>query len=237
MYKKSESNLLCRNTEKLISEIKKRPGLYNKKVKEYSDKDVRERLWNEVCRAIIPDWFELSDGEQDRTVIDVQRRWKNVRDCFMKEIRYQKSFKDGNTKKKKRRKYLFYDHLSFLLPTLLPSSCEHWVIDEDQATSSQDHLDKSNHQIKIQSVFHVPDKEVEANKNISSKPLTDTTNIEIDEDGYFLLSLLPTLQKLSHDQKMYVKIEFLQILRNTTNIEALSSSKQDFKDEMYFESE
>jgi hypothetical protein len=39
------------NCEILISEIGRRPALYDCSLKEYSDKGLKERLWGEVCES------------------------------------------------------------------------------------------------------------------------------------------------------------------------------------------
>jgi hypothetical protein len=44
------------DTEKLIFELEKRPALYDKKLKEYSDRNVKEKLWGEVCANVISSW-------------------------------------------------------------------------------------------------------------------------------------------------------------------------------------
>jgi len=44
--------------ENLIEEIEKRPALYKKQLKEYSDINLKEKLWEEVCEVVIPDWNE-----------------------------------------------------------------------------------------------------------------------------------------------------------------------------------
>lgn len=48
-------------TEKLISLIESKPLLYNKGLKEYSNRDLKEKAWNEVCGKLIPDWEDLSE--------------------------------------------------------------------------------------------------------------------------------------------------------------------------------
>jgi hypothetical protein len=35
------------DTEKLMCELEKRPALYKKKLKEYSDRNLKEKLWGE----------------------------------------------------------------------------------------------------------------------------------------------------------------------------------------------
>jgi len=51
--------------ENLIEEIEKRPALYKKQLKEYSDINLKKKLWEEVCEVVIPDWNEL--GGQEKT--------------------------------------------------------------------------------------------------------------------------------------------------------------------------
>jgi hypothetical protein len=53
--------------EKLIIEVEKRPALYNTHLPEYSDKHVKEKLWTEVCEAIVPNWGQVDkDGKIKR---------------------------------------------------------------------------------------------------------------------------------------------------------------------------
>ncbi|KAL4152835.1 hypothetical protein QTP88_000668 [Uroleucon formosanum] len=51
--------------ENLIEVIEKRPALYKKQLKEYSDINLKKKLWEEVCEVVIPDWNEL--GAQEKT--------------------------------------------------------------------------------------------------------------------------------------------------------------------------
>lgn len=48
------------DNEFLIKEIEKRPALYNKQLKEYSDRNLKEKLWAEVSALVIPKWNELA---------------------------------------------------------------------------------------------------------------------------------------------------------------------------------
>jgi hypothetical protein len=51
--------------EILILEIEKRPALYDCSIKEYSDKGFKDRLWGEVCEAVVTEWSQL-DGPEKR---------------------------------------------------------------------------------------------------------------------------------------------------------------------------
>ena len=57
--------LIESSIENLIEEIKKRPTLYKKHLKEYSDNNLKKNLWEEVCEAIVPSWNKFS--VQDKT--------------------------------------------------------------------------------------------------------------------------------------------------------------------------
>jgi hypothetical protein len=45
--------------EKLMMEVERRPPLYNKKLKEYSDRNLKDKLWYEVCKSAVTNWSEL----------------------------------------------------------------------------------------------------------------------------------------------------------------------------------
>ncbi|KAK5647841.1 hypothetical protein RI129_002733 [Pyrocoelia pectoralis] len=82
------------DTEKFICEIEKRPAIYNVKMKEYSNRDIKAKMWEEVTR------------------------WKSLRDQFRKEVRAMKTAHSGQSAPKKKKKYVYFDQLLFLLPSL-----------------------------------------------------------------------------------------------------------------------
>lgn len=50
----------------LIEEIEKRPALYKKNLKEYSDANLKKKLWVEVCEAVVSDWNQLTAEEKTK---------------------------------------------------------------------------------------------------------------------------------------------------------------------------
>jgi hypothetical protein len=52
------------STDKLIEEVEKRPALYLKSTKEYSDTKHKKKLWEEVCTALIENWNDLAPEEK-----------------------------------------------------------------------------------------------------------------------------------------------------------------------------
>lgn len=51
------------DTEMFISEVEKRPALYNARHKEYSDRDLKYKLWDEIAAAMYKNWETLPGQE------------------------------------------------------------------------------------------------------------------------------------------------------------------------------
>jgi len=51
-------------SERLITEVEKRPALYNKATPEYSDKHYKEKLWIEVCEALVSNGHNSKSGNR-----------------------------------------------------------------------------------------------------------------------------------------------------------------------------
>lgn len=72
---------------------------------------------------------------------ELQNRWRNLRTCFRRELSKQKLGKSGQAATK-RRKYVFFDQLLFLLPTMedrpTVSDCSPSNINEDKRGSEDD---------------------------------------------------------------------------------------------------
>jgi hypothetical protein len=51
--------------EILISEIERRPALYDCSLKECSHKGLKDRLWGQACEVVASEWSQL-DGPEKR---------------------------------------------------------------------------------------------------------------------------------------------------------------------------
>jgi hypothetical protein len=47
------------DSERLITDVEKRPALYSKATPECSDKNCKEKLWIELREAVVPNWSRL----------------------------------------------------------------------------------------------------------------------------------------------------------------------------------
>jgi hypothetical protein len=50
-----------------IEEVEKRPALYLKPLKKYSNTNHKKKLWEEVCTDLIENWHGLAPEEKKKT--------------------------------------------------------------------------------------------------------------------------------------------------------------------------
>jgi hypothetical protein len=62
-------NTWDQSIEKLIEEVEKRPALYLKSLKEYSDTNHKKKLWEELCTDFIENWNGLAPEEREKLKI------------------------------------------------------------------------------------------------------------------------------------------------------------------------
>ncbi|XP_050304654.1 uncharacterized protein LOC126742131 [Anthonomus grandis grandis] len=215
------------DVELFITEVEERPALYNTKQKEYSDKNLKKKLWTELCEKFIENWNELGDKEKNEKGNELQKRWKNLRTCFKREYDAQKNIASGSGAKK-RRKYLYFEQLLFLRDSIESrisyNSLEQGTDDVEDNTETREEESeaseatqlrtgaKTDHSRKkiYQKKTHQKTYEESLLQILREKK--DTEN-EIDEDKYFLLSLLPSLKKFNEDQKFIARTEILNVIR------------------------
>jgi hypothetical protein len=55
------------DSDRIITEVQKRPALYDKAMPEYSDKHCKVKLWAEVCEAVVPNWSRMDTSARMST--------------------------------------------------------------------------------------------------------------------------------------------------------------------------
>ena len=156
---------------------------------------------------------------------DVHQKWKNLRTCFRRELNFQMLGKSVHAGKK-RSKYVYFDELLFLLPNAqdkdTPTRCKYYTLQ----TSSLE--EKRNEGV---TVMDIPEQtkppavtpscsrpKKRASCSYGESPLNISQNkngsLEFDDDKSFLMSLLPSFKSLKADQKMDLRIEMMQLVRN-----------------------
>ncbi|XP_038222225.1 uncharacterized protein LOC119839876 [Zerene cesonia] len=218
------------NPEKLIKAIKARPALYNKSDgMYYSHRKHKERLWREICVEVHPSWESLKPVEKVECVRDMQKRWKSLRTCFTRELAIQRKerFKEENSiPVKKRKKYSYFDSMSFLLG----DNPEQFELRESEDSSdpldaryegdieysfNDGHTETMNITNIVPESYEMP--VYEKNEEFETKVLNTIKGMkksdDDDDDKQFMMSLVPMFRKLTDKQKIEARIEMLKVVQ------------------------
>ncbi|KAM4019128.1 uncharacterized protein ACNLHF_028483 isoform 3-T3 [Anomaloglossus baeobatrachus] len=102
----------------LIQMVHDRPELYDPKVPSYADRYKKKKAWDEICAIVVPDWDLCSEREKNLKAKEIQTRWRSLKDCFRRELTLQKKLESSGLPTHRRRKYVHYEGLLFLEPTM-----------------------------------------------------------------------------------------------------------------------
>ncbi|XP_028677377.1 transcription factor Adf-1-like [Erpetoichthys calabaricus] len=87
--------------EKLITQVQSHPVLYDSKDENYKDNAKKDSAWRAVSTAL------------GLSVEDCQKRWKNLRDTF---VRKNKAYQPGGPDLRWQKQWKYAEIMSFLLP-------------------------------------------------------------------------------------------------------------------------
>ncbi|CAG5047181.1 unnamed protein product [Parnassius apollo] len=202
------------DTVKFINEVQKRPSIWNTKCSEYSDRKSKQTAWEELMNVY---GAELPTKEKKQLGLNLQKKWRNIRDCFVKAHR-AKETKHGSAVKKKNP-YIFYDNLLFLKDTVYfkTTSSNVTIVKEDvtKSTENDDTL-SSNTSSCVQKR-----SKKNKNKNRVGRELIgvlnrnlERKNFEDDEDRLFFLSLVKEFKKIPDHMRIQTKLEILRVIKD-----------------------
>ncbi|XP_069837979.1 uncharacterized protein [Dendropsophus ebraccatus] len=101
------------NNEHLITMVEHRPPLWDKADPQHSDLSVTRGLWLEIFVALLPDYNEMLPPRQLNIGSFIQRRWRSIRDRFIRDLRMDSNVPNG-TEPARRTEYKFARILQFL---------------------------------------------------------------------------------------------------------------------------
>ncbi|XP_063366319.1 uncharacterized protein LOC134654778 [Cydia amplana] len=215
-----ESEALPVDNKHIINEVAKRPALYDKTIKQYSDRNVKAKLWLEVYQNVCRDWHILTDTERKYRGNTIQKKWKNMKDSFAKELAAQEG-KSGQAAPAKKKKYVHFDSMLFLIPSMKkrettsnvssPTPTQH-----SEAILSTASTPANNSKEHLQSANNSTDYEQQLLDILRGKN-------DDDEEKIFALMLVPMLRKLNDDQKHYAKVEILNVLKKAKTLSTMQS--------------
>jgi len=168
--------------------------------------------------------------------LELQKRWKGIRDAYVKEVKKMKQVKSGSGAVKSS--YLYYKRLQFLQPTIkknstesnfetanvggdenLESSTENSIEEDSSRVSNEEGTFKSPLQQRKKIKLHPADEHF---ANIIEKSLNHRNTIEKkedDEDKLFCLSLYKEIKKVPDAMRLKTKIEIYNLLLKNQSIQ------------------
>lgn len=146
--------------------------------------------------------------------VQLQKKWKNIRDCFFREIRRLKNVRSGGAAPK-RNTYIYFDQLQFLKvltecgPTasnierdIEPKAAEISETQSSQAYRPPQKKKRTDDAVGMEMVNVLK-------ANIQSREESERH----DSDKLFLLSLLDDFKKIPHCSKSGAKIEMINLVQ------------------------
>lgn len=168
--------------------------------------------------------------------LELQKRWKGIRDAYVKEVKKMKQVKSGSGAVKSS--YLYYKRLQFLQPTIkknstesnfetadvggdenLETSTENSIEEDSSRVSNEEGTFKSPLQQRKKIKLHPADEHF---ANIIEKSLNHRNTIEKkedDEDKLFCLSLYKEIKKVPDAMRLKTKIEIYNLLLKNQSIQ------------------
>lgn len=131
--------------------------------------------------------------------MDLTKKWRNLKDTFKKQISVDQKRRQGQDIKK--RKYVYFKHMSFLLPHMEP------VPEQEAAPPS-----RRRRRAARPAALAPP-----------APPAPPAPLEHVDEDRHFLMSLLPSFRRMSDDEKLSAKMDILKVIKDVRNQAALDS--------------
>ncbi|XP_060525385.1 uncharacterized protein LOC132701461 [Cylas formicarius] len=226
------------NALELIEEVKKRPCLYDFKVA-HGNQEVKMNAWGEIGVALFKDrWMNFNLHEKEAVVREMQVKWKSLRDNFSRSLR-NKEASDSGPPGAKSKKYIYFDHLSFLAPYYQRRNTSSFVFVEENRDSNDsttedvkpitvDPIQLTNQSVQFIHIPSTSSDQFNSSSNNADMPtgkriakvMEELAAMQKEEraddpmgNRKFLLSLLPFMKKLPDDVNLEVRLQLMSVLQ------------------------
>ncbi|CAG5056493.1 unnamed protein product [Parnassius apollo] len=220
--------------ERLIEAVRKRPGIWDFEDVAYRAKAMRQKLWTDVVNELMEADVKVTKSEMRELELQLQKKWKSIRDCFQKYVMNQK---------RSKRPYIYSKKLQFLLKGQDPT--EPCASTDSEGGDKKSSIWKTKRKLKIRKESSDDEdndnyNDIEDSKSNCSNEIIETqtpakkskmNSVVVDEfafanvdsqvmndsedcDKLFLLSLLPHLKSIPEEFRLNVKMEMMNVLRN-----------------------
>ncbi|XP_026807135.1 uncharacterized protein LOC113549853 [Rhopalosiphum maidis] len=214
-------------TEKLINEVRKRSCIWDATDMNHLNKEILTSTWTVIAENLYSDWHTLNGFDKRSRVSDVKKKWTNIKDSFVKDVKGKKPRK-SQCLPEHRKKYYLYDHLQFLLPFIQDSNSGGGSVPVQRKKIRKNTLGEGSSrnlqpaavvtpsvapEIDERSENLQPDvqQQVDLLNNFAGKTAASAL-CRLDGDLSFMVSLLPTIKSMNEKQKINFKIGILQLV-------------------------
>ncbi|XP_054269575.1 uncharacterized protein LOC128990936 [Macrosteles quadrilineatus] len=203
--------------------VKSRSVIWDTSHEEYKNRERKKEEWADICRVFHEDFDEKPDVMKYKIYKELQLKWKNIRDGYMRNLKRQKQKSSDGTKG--GRQYVYAKQMEFLKNTLSISLAEDFSasdflqsdvfvnIEEPQIANSNTELHRAP---SASTVYRKSRKHLEENiqkcMSVMTKQTEETLTQEKDDDYNFLLSILPTIKKFSDIDRLKLRCDILQLI-------------------------
>ncbi|KAL4704200.1 hypothetical protein ACJJTC_015291 [Scirpophaga incertulas] len=215
-------------TDVLIDLVRQKECLWDRTNPGYRDKLEKEAAWAEIYRELEPGFDNMSEDMRNLLAAYITKKWYNVRDSYAKFLRGQDL---------RNKPYLYAKHLTFLEPIYFDKRADESK-SEEKSDAEEQWFDKvflvdGNETIEPEpeakkrkgndqtAQYRV--ERIEHNEGVVNL-LTTLLNKYDDEDKAFFRSIMPTVKKLSDDNKFEFRINVMNMLQSFLKKENTSIS-------------
>ncbi|VDN05797.1 unnamed protein product [Thelazia callipaeda] len=209
-------------SEAIIGAVEQLPCIWDSACEDYRDRSKRKQSWSAVCRMLISDFDSKERTERQFIEKEIQNKWKNIRDCYVRDIR-RKNGEPVKSRGKRTREYIHAGLLSFLKNCYASQRKTVQITTNDSQSSNEFLLDS------IGKPFIDQGREVSCDW-IKQEALEEKLGMILEErskadDKYssFFSSLLPAIQNMNAEQKIEFRMEVLQVLQQISAKEIVPS--------------
>ncbi|KAK7151271.1 hypothetical protein R3I93_012266 [Phoxinus phoxinus] len=203
--------MLTTMEERLIAAVSDYPELYNSTINSYKDAARKAKAWRAVSLQV-----EIPEE-------DCRRRWKSLRDMFIKDKRAEQRRRASGTS---HRSWKFSWQMSFLTPFIQSRSLavdepeEDRDEEEEKEEEEEEEEERTAHGNSSFQDFDADHGMLDGSSHYSASGSQGTgrkrkwqmeANEDL-EDEMFLFSLLPYLRRLPYAKKSAVKLKIHQLL-------------------------
>jgi hypothetical protein len=149
------------------------------------------------------------------TVKEIQNKWNSLRGCFRRDLLVQKQT-PTTANAKRKRKYIYFDSLLFLLPFTAATNNELAEADNDDQSSETEKETEGIMEKRAKLREKDNNEEEMVVVNVPAKELNQYLKKEDheDDDESFLRSLIPSFKQFTPDQKLMLRIEIMKAILN-----------------------